>query len=62
LIATHDLELAKLAENHPQARNVHFRDEVAGGKLIFDYRLRPGPSPTTNALKIMEIEGLPVDS
>ena len=61
LIATHDLELATLAENQPQARNVHFRDEVAGGKLTFDYRLRLGPSPTTNALKIMEIEGLPVD-
>ena len=37
------------------------RDEVAGGKLTFDYILRPGPSPTTNALKIMQIEGLPVD-
>jgi DNA mismatch repair ATPase MutS len=62
LIATHDLDLAQLADNHPQARNLHFRDEVAGEKLTFDYRLRPGPSPTTNALKIMEIEGLPVDS
>jgi hypothetical protein len=62
LIATHDLDLAQLADNHPQARNLHFRDEVAGGKLTFDYRLRPGPSPTTNALKIMEMEGLPVDS
>ena len=61
LIATHDLDLATLTEGFPQARNVHFSDDVAGGKLIFDYRLRPGPSPTTNALKIMAIEGLPVD-
>jgi hypothetical protein len=61
LIATHDLDLATLAENHPQVCNVHFRDEVAGGKLTFDYLLRPGPSPTTNALKIMQIEGLPVE-
>jgi hypothetical protein len=61
LIATHDLDLATLAENQPQARNVHFRDDVAEGKLTFDYRLRPGPSPTTNALKIMQIEGLPVE-
>lgn len=61
MIATHDLELATLADEHPQVLNVHFRDEVAGGNLTFDYRLRPGPSPTTNALKIMEIEGLPVD-
>ena len=61
LIATHDLDLATLAENNPQVHNVHFRDEVAGGKLTFDYLLRPGPSPTTNALKIMAMEGLPVD-
>ena len=60
MIATYDLELAKLAENYPQICNMHFRDEVSGGKLIFDYRLRPGPSPTTNALKIMEMEGLPM--
>ena len=60
LIATHDLELAALADKHSQARNVHFRDQVADGKLIFDYRLRSGPSPTTNALTIMALEGLPV--
>jgi hypothetical protein len=28
---------------------------------VFDYILRTGPSPTTNALKIMQLEGLPVD-
>jgi DNA mismatch repair ATPase MutS len=28
--------------------------------MIFDYRLRPGVCPTTNALKIMRMEGLPV--
>ena len=61
LIATHDLELAALADLHPLARNVHFRDDVSGGKLTFDYILRPGPSPTTNALRIMADEGLPVE-
>jgi DNA mismatch repair ATPase MutS len=60
LVATHDLELAHLAEQNPQVRNYHFRDEVQDGKLVFDYRLHPGPSPTTNALKIMALEGLPV--
>ena len=29
--------------------------------MAFDYRLRRGPSPTTNALKIMQMEGLPVE-
>ena len=61
LIATHDLELAGLADHTPQVHNFHFRDEVAAGWLVFDYRLRPGPSPTTNALRIMQLEGLPVE-
>jgi len=60
LIATHDLELANLADIYPQVHNFHFRDVVQEGKLVFDYIIRPGPSPTTNALKIMEMEGLPV--
>lgn len=61
LIATHDLELATLADDHSQAHNAHFTDDVSAGKLIFDYLLRPGPTPSTNALKIMANEGLPVD-
>ncbi len=61
LISTHDLELAKLSEEIASLENRHFREEVVAGKMKFDYRLRPGPCPTTNALKIMRIEGLPVD-
>jgi hypothetical protein len=59
LIATHDLELASLADDSPQVHNFHFRDAVAQGVLVFDYKIRPGPCPTTNALKIMAMEGLP---
>jgi DNA mismatch repair ATPase MutS len=61
LIATHDLELANLEKKNDFITNYHFRDEVRDGKLVFDYKIRLGPSPTTNALKIMEMEGLPVD-
>ena len=60
VVATHDLELVQLAQALPAVRNFHFRDEIAGDRMVFDYRLRPGPSPTTNALKIMEQAGLPV--
>ena len=42
-IATHDLELAKLADELPQARNYHFRDQVVDGRMAFDYLLLPGP-------------------
>jgi hypothetical protein len=59
-IATHDLELAQLAGEMPPVENYHFRDHVEDGRMVFDYTLRPGPCPTTNALKIMELEGLPL--
>ena len=60
LIATHDLELARLEQESAQVINCHFQDAVQDGKLVFDYRIRSGASPTTNALKIMRMEGLPV--
>ncbi|NTW43180.1 MAG: DNA mismatch repair protein MutS, partial [Anaerolineaceae bacterium] len=61
VISTHDLELAKLSDAYSNIINFHFRDDVRDGKMFFDYQLRPGPSPSTNALKIMKNEGLPVD-
>ena len=61
LVATHDLELVKLAEEIAGATNFHFREEVRDGKMVFDYQLRPGPCPTTNALHIMRLEGLPAE-
>jgi MutS-like protein len=60
LVSTHDLELTDLDKTVPRLRNVHFQETVAAGALHFDYKLRPGPCPTTNALRIMEMEGLPV--
>mgnify|MGYP003578328451 CR=1 FL=1 len=62
LVATHDLELIKLADEIDGVVNFHFREEVSHGRMVFDYRLRPGPCPTTNALTIMRLEGLPVDA
>jgi hypothetical protein len=62
LVATHDLELIKLADEIDGVVNFHFREEVREGRMVFDYRLRPGPCPTTNALTIMRLEGLPVHS
>jgi len=59
-ISTHDLELVKLTDELPQMRNFHFREDVIDGEMIFDYHLWSGPSPTTNALKIMQRAGLPV--
>jgi hypothetical protein len=61
IITTHDLDLVKLADKLPELKNYHFKEEVIDGRMVFDYLLRPGPSPTTNALKIMQMEGLPVE-
>ncbi len=60
LISTHDLELAELERTIPRLTNAHFQETVAAGALQFDYRLRPGPCTTTNALRIMAMEGLPI--
>ena len=60
LVSTHDLELADLEQAVPGLLNAHFQETVSAGALEFDYRVRPGPCPTTNALRIMELEGLPI--
>ena len=60
VISTHDLELVTLPDTVPNIHNYHFREEVHAGRMVFDYQLRLGPCPTTNALRIMQMEGLPV--
>jgi DNA mismatch repair ATPase MutS len=61
-ISTHDLELVQLADELPTITNYHFADAVRDGSMVFDYMLRRGASPTTNALKIMRLAGLPVEN
>ena len=60
LIATHDLELAELSRVNSSLKNLHFHETIEGGKMSFDYRIAQGPSPSTNALKVMRLAGLPV--
>ena len=60
LVTTHDLQLTGLERDAHGITNVHFQETVGEKELTFDYRLRPGPCPTTNALRIMAMEGLPV--
>ncbi|MGM0546048.1 MAG: MutS family DNA mismatch repair protein [Bacteroidota bacterium] len=59
LVSTHDLELAQLEETIPELSNWHFSETIEGNKMSFEYKLKAGPCPSTNALKIMEMEGLP---
>ncbi|WP_224243810.1 MutS-related protein [Hyalangium gracile] len=60
-VTTHDLSLAALAdEQGAHVVNVHFRDHLEDGKMVFDYKLRPGVVDTTNALRVLRMAGVPV--
>jgi hypothetical protein len=61
VISTHDLELVQLADEISHLENMHFEETIEDSRMAFDYKLRPGPCPTTNALKIMRMAGLPVE-
>ncbi|MBJ6761921.1 DNA mismatch repair protein MutS [Myxococcaceae bacterium JPH2] len=61
-VTTHDLSLATLADlPGSHVRNVHFRDHLEDGKMVFDYQLRQGVVDTTNALRVLRSAGIPVD-
>ena len=61
-VSTHDLELAGLPELKSACRPVYFAESfstVDGKKtMTFDYKMHQGISPTTNALKLLELVGL----
>ena len=61
LITTHDLALARIAdEMAPRVENVHFQDTLKGGRMFFDYALQPGVVTKSNALELMRAVGLEV--
>ena len=61
LVSTHDLALAQIAESlAPRASNVHFEDHIEDGKVVFDYRMRPGVVTKSNALELMRSVGIEV--
>jgi len=61
LATTHDLALAQIADDlAPRATNVHFEDQIADGRVTFDYRMRPGVVQKSNALELMRAVGIEV--
>jgi DNA mismatch repair ATPase MutS len=59
IVSTHDLALAEIPEAmNGRAINCHFEDRLEDGKLIFNYKLRPGVVKTSNALELMRSIGL----
>jgi len=59
IVTTHDLALTEIAAAVGSVlRNMHFEDQVADGKMKFDYRLREGVVEKSNALELMRLIGL----
>ena len=57
IVATHDIELTNIVKDE---YDIYYFDENVGtGGLIFDYYLKRGVSPTTNAIKILDYLGYP---
>ncbi len=63
LVATHDLDLIEMTQKHENVVCYHFQEIIdenaeAGKSMSFDYRLKAGPVTSSNALKILELEGV----
>jgi hypothetical protein len=61
MITTHDLALTHIVEEvRPHGANVHFEDQIANGRMSFDYQLRAGIVEKSNALELMRSVGLEI--
>ncbi|MGB8476631.1 MAG: hypothetical protein WCE61_21315 [Candidatus Acidiferrum sp.] len=59
IVTTHDLALTEIVPAVGNVlRNMHFEDQVADGRMLFDYKLREGVVQKTNALELMRLIGL----
>ena len=53
--ATHDIELTKIL--YKEYECYHFKEDVQGDDISFDYTLYKGPSKSRNAIKLLSIIG-----
>jgi hypothetical protein len=60
LISTHDLALTGIGGAAGRLHNVHLQDEIADGKMKFDYTLRDGVVTKSNGIELMRLIGLKV--
>jgi predicted nucleic acid-binding Zn ribbon protein len=61
VVTTHDLALTRIVEAlGERAANVHFEDHLEDGRMVFDYKMRPGVVERSNALELMRSVGLEV--
>ncbi|MVN20533.1 MutS-related protein [Mucilaginibacter arboris] len=62
LVATHDLQIADLADEHPGlVRNFHFDIKMQNHDMFFDYKIKDGACKTFNAAILLREIGLGVE-
>jgi len=63
MVATHDLEIAKLEQSYPgYVRNYYFDIQVRDGQMLFDYKIKHGECKTFNASLLLKQIGIDVDA
>ena len=55
LVATHDAELCAITGDDYQL--AHFEETVSDREMRFDYKLKPGPAETRNAIRLLKLMG-----
>lgn len=58
ILATHDLEVCKMATQYPQLHNFRFEAQIIGDELYFDYKLKSGVCTNKSATFLMEKLGI----
>lgn len=59
IVATHDLELAKIEKKYPEkVKNLCFEIEIDQAKIYFDYKLKEGITTKMNASLLMQQMGI----
>ena len=59
LVTTHDIELENmLGEKY---KMFHFQEQIEDGHHFFDYRIKPGPCRSRNAIRLLELAGYPAE-
>jgi len=60
IIATHDIELAKVLEQKNLVTNYSFNSEIKDGEMLFSYKLEPFICHDFNASALMERSGIQI--
>ncbi|MBI3394636.1 MAG: hypothetical protein HY042_02260 [Spirochaetia bacterium] len=58
ILSTHDTALLDISREETGVGLYHFQEAVQDGKMVFDYKMMPGPPSGSNALAVLRGEGI----